>query len=210
MSDSKYQSSLIDLVAMSVRHSHIPLVLHACCGPCSLMPVRMLQEEGFAPTLLWTNDNIAPQSEHDLRRDTLVAWARDVAGIPFVELAYESAAWEQRVAPLGFAPTRCSACYQERLHKACLWARDHGFSYIATTLAVSPYQQFEACRDMLYRNAERMNLIPVWRDWREYYPEATTRSRELQMYRQNYCGCRFSAAEAALERITHLSSSTSE
>ena len=43
-------------------------------------------------------------------------------------------------------------------------------------------------------------LTPVIRDFRPWYPQATVRSRELGMYRQNYCGCRFSAAEAALDR----------
>ena len=48
--------------------------------------------------------------------------------------------------------------------------------------------------------APRYGLVPVWRDFRPFYPEATRESRELGMYRQNYCGCRFSAAEAAIER----------
>ena len=42
--------------------------------------------------------------------------------------------------------------------------------------------------------------MPVIRDWRPFYADATRESRELGMYRQNYCGCRFSAAEAAIER----------
>ena len=42
--------------------------------------------------------------------------------------------------------------------------------------------------------------MPVTRDWRPLYPQATRESRERGMYRQNYCGCRFSAAEAAIER----------
>jgi hypothetical protein len=37
-------------------------------------------------------------------------------------------------------------------------------------------------------------------DFRERYPDATRRSRELGMYRQNYCGCAPSAAEAERDR----------
>ena len=80
-------------------------------------------------------------------------------------------------------------------------ACDEGFDHIATTLAVSPYQLFETCNDVLTRLATAQGLTPVIRDFRPWYPEATRRSRELGMYRQNYCGCRFSAAEAALDRI---------
>ena len=35
-----------------------PLLLHACCGPCSLEPVKLLRAEGFEPTICWTNPNI--------------------------------------------------------------------------------------------------------------------------------------------------------
>ena len=65
---------------------------------------------------------------------------------------------------------------------------------------VSPYQLFDACGEILRATAPRYGLVPVWRDFRPFYPEATRESRELGMYRQNYCGCRFSAAEAAIER----------
>ena len=71
---------------------------------------------------------------------------------------------------------------------------------MSTTLVVSPYQLFEACGEILATLAPRYGLTPVWRDFRPHYPEATRESRELGMYRQNYCGCRFSAAEAAIER----------
>ena len=79
-------------------------------------------------------------------------------------------------------------------------AKREGFDYIATTLAVSPYQLFETCNDVLVRLAGSHGLTPVIRDFRPWYPQATLRSRELGMYRQNYCGCRFSAAEAAMDR----------
>ena len=65
---------------------------------------------------------------------------------------------------------------------------------------MSPYQLFDTCREVLEGLAGAYGLTMVWRDFRDWYPTATTRSRELGMYRQNYCGCRFSAAEAAIER----------
>ena len=79
-------------------------------------------------------------------------------------------------------------------------AQERGFEFVGTTLAVSPYQLFDTCNDVLERLAAARGLTPVIRDFRPYYPEATRRSRELGMYRQNYCGCRFSAVEAAMVR----------
>ena len=71
---------------------------------------------------------------------------------------------------------------------------------MSTTLAVSPYQLFDDCGELLGSIARAHGLVPVWQDFRPFYPEATRESRELGMYRQNYCGCRFSAAEACMER----------
>ena len=116
-----------------------PLLLHACCGPCSLEPLRLLRAEGYEPTICWTNPNIQPVEEHDLRLRTLMAWAREVAHV-------------------------------------------------------------DTCTELLVTRAARNGLTAVVRDFRPWYPQATQEARELGMYRQNYCGCRFSAAEAAIER----------
>ena len=178
-----------------------PLLLHACCGPCSIEPVRLLREEGFEPTICWTNPNIQPLSEFERRLATLRAWARDVARVDVVVAGDDRAAWERACAPAGFdRERRCRACYALRLEETCRAARERGFEFVSTTLAVSPYQLFDACGEILRAAAARHGLTPVWRDFRPFYPEATRTSRELGMYRQNYCGCRFSAAEAAIER----------
>ncbi len=181
--------------------SGTPLLLHACCGPCSLEPVELLRAEGFEPVICWSNPNIQPVEEHDRRLRVLLEWARDVAGVRVVVAADDRAAWERGVAPFAFdRPRRCRACYALRLAEACRVAEREGIGHIATTLAVSPYQLFGACSDVLEKLARTHGLVPVIRDFRPWYSEATRLSRELGMYRQNYCGCRFSALEAALDR----------
>ena len=178
-----------------------PLLLHACCGPCSLEPVRLLREEGFEPVICWTNPNIQPVAEHDLRLRTLQRWAREVARVEVIVAGDDRAAWERVAAPAGFdRQRRCRACYALRLAESCRVAAQRGFDCISTTLAVSPYQLFEVCNEQLVALARAHGLEAVVRDFRPQYPKATRRSRELGMYRQNYCGCRFSAAEAAIER----------
>lgn len=178
-----------------------PLLLHACCGPCSIEPLRLLREEGFEPVICWTNPNIQPIREHDLRLRTLMRWAEEEARVKVLVAADDRAAWERTVAPAGFDRLRrCRACYALRLSEACRVAQEHGFEHVSTTLAVSPYQLHDTCDELLVAIAESRGLTPVVRDFRPYYPKATKESRELGMYRQNYCGCRFSAAEAAIER----------
>lgn len=178
-----------------------PLLLHACCGPCSLEPVKYLCEEGFEPTICWTNPNIQPIEEHDKRLKTLLAWADEVAHVPVIVAEDRRDLWEAKVAPAGLArEARCRACYRVRLEESCRVAKKEGFHYISTTLVVSPYQLFDACHEVLSKLAPKYGLEEVWRDFRPHYPESVTDSRALGMYRQNYCGCRFSAAEAVIER----------
>lgn len=182
-------------------HPGTPLLLHACCGPCSLEPLKLLRQEGWDPLICWTNPNIAPVAEHDLRLRTLQAWAHDIAHVDVIVAGDDRESWERKVAPAGLKrERRCRACYAQRLEESCRVAVEQGFEFISTTLVVSPYQLFEVCHEVLFALAHRYGLTPVWRDFRPYYPEATIESRELNMYRQNYCGCRFSAAEAALDR----------
>lgn len=177
------------------------LLLHACCGPCTLEPFRILVEEGFEPVVFYANPNIEPHEEYVHRLETLKTWA-DENGVPVVEAPYDNEAWRERVANQTFdeRAERCRACYRVRLEESAAYALEHGFEALGTTLSVSPYQHTEIIHEELDRVCAETGLTAVFEDYRPYYPEATERSRALGMYRQNYCGCALSEAEAAAER----------
>jgi len=178
------------------------LLLHACCGPCLLEPLDELAAAADEVVIVYANPNIHPAEEYERRRDTLLAYARE-AGVEVVEVAYDPAAWMRAVGPLADAgPERCRACYRLRLGQAARYAAQNGFSAIATTLTVSPYQDAIAIREEGERAAAEAGIEYVHRDFRDRYPEATRRSRELGMYRQNYCGCVLSDLEARRQRET--------
>jgi len=95
---------------------------------------------------------------------------------------------------------RCRLCYRLRLEEAATVAAQNGYEGLSTTLAVSPYQFTDVIRQELERACGRAGVQPYFEDYRPYYDEATRISRELQMYRQNYCGCRFSIREGEATR----------
>ena len=176
------------------------MLLHACCGPCSLEPTRVLAQQGYRITIAFVNPNIQPADEYATRLETLRGWAAG-EGVEVVEGPCDRGAWERDVSRYGTnRAARCAACYELRLRAAADMAAQGGFDCMSTTLAVSPYQLFDACGAALARQAARVGVQAVWQDFRPLYPEATRRAKALGLYRQNYCGCRFSAAEAALER----------
>lgn len=205
------------------------LLLHACCGPCAIMPTRLLRADGHNITLFYTNSNIAPASEYEKRLSELRTYALREE-FPLAEGEYNPALWEQLVAPVGeslknYSPAfgeqaaeshtaesvselldderrseRCRLCYRMRLEEAAAYACENGFDGLATTLAVSPYQFGDICAEELTQACANTGLEPLWQDFTPYYGDATRISRELGMYRQNYCGCRFSVKEAEATR----------
>ena len=179
------------------------ILLHACCGPCSLEPVRLLREAGHELAVYFANSNIHPQPEYQHRLDTLRMWA-DEEGIPVIEGTYDVESWNDTAGQFGAnADTRsdrCRACYRLRLEETARYAAAHGFEGLSTTLSVSPYQYTDIIREEVEHAAAQQGLQAVFEDFRPHYDEATRRSRALGMYRQNYCGCRYSAVEAARER----------
>lgn len=169
-------------------------------------PVRLLRAAGHDPTIAYMNSNIAPADEYAHRLSTLRAWAAGEQ-LNVLEGAYDPAAWEACAGRVGEAANdparrkaRCRACYRLRFEEAAALAAEQGFDALGTTLSVSPYQYTDVIREELERAAAAAGVQPLFEDYRPFYDEATHRSRELGMYRQNYCGCRFSAAEAAVER----------
>ena len=187
-----------------VDRKHMKLLLHACCGPCSLEPVRILQRSGHDITIAYMNANIHPAAEYDRRLATLRAWA-NTAHVDVIEGVYDPLTWEERVGTLAGEPQRtredrCRACYRLRFEETARYAAAHGFEGISTTLSVSPYQYTDAIRDELEAIGRASHIDIVFEDFRSFYDEATRLSRSLGMYRQNYCGCRLSQAEAEVER----------
>lgn len=182
------------------------LLMHACCGPCSLEPIRILRERGLEPHIYYINSNIAPFAEYERRLETIRKWTAE-EGIPFTEGPYDPGSWERAVAAVakpacdeGNREQRCRACYRLRFEESAKHASENGYTALGTTLSVSPYQYTEAIRDELEATCAKWGLRPAFEDWRPYYDNATRRSREAGMYRQNYCGCAYSKIEAERER----------
>ena len=180
------------------------VLLHACCGPCSIEPARLLLEQGHDITIAYLNSNIDDSHEYKKRLDTLLAWA-DSEGIEVVEGIYDPKQWNTIIAQHWHEgddrALRCQTCYRFRFDELARMADEGGYDAIGTTLSVSPYQYTQLIKEMLHQAAAPYpELAVLFTDYRPYYPAATQKSRELEMYRQNFCGCHWSSAEAADER----------
>jgi predicted adenine nucleotide alpha hydrolase (AANH) superfamily ATPase len=171
------------------------ILLHICCGPCASACIERLRHEGFDVTLFFSNANIAPRDEYELRRDT----ARRLAEITEADFVEDTDAshqeWLENVAkglegePEGGA--RCRRCFAFNMSRAAAYAKENGFEKFTTSLTVSPHKRsatvFEAGREA---GGEAFAEIDFKK--RDGFKRSVTLAAEYGLYRQSYCGCEFS------------------
>lgn len=171
------------------------LLLHTCCAPCALYPVQELAGD-WQLTLYFENPNVHPRWEWAKRRDELTKHAAGL-GLEVVTIDYEPHSWSSRVLT-GSAdpkPERCKRCYSMRLESTAAYAARNRFAAFSTTLLVSPYQDHEGVIEAGTAAAETHRVQFIAQDFRQGYKWGVGRSKELRMYRQNYCGCVLSLIE---------------
>ncbi len=169
------------------------ILLHACCGPCAIFPVKTLREENFCVTGFFYPDNIHPYTESLKRRETLVDYARRIELPLMFKEGYDLEGFLRKV--VFNESDRCAVCYRERLEATAETARRSGFDAFSTTLLYSKFQRHEAIRDLGEKMSREKGIRFVYRDFRIGWKEGIQTSKRLGMYRQQYCGCIYSEKE---------------
>lgn len=178
------------------------LLLHTCCAPCSISCIESLRAEGIEPTLFWYNPNIHPYQEYKARRDTLVAYARQIQAALILDEDYGLRSFTAHVAQ--DIAHRCAYCYAVRLEETARYAAEHGFSHICTTLLISPYQNHALLQQTGERMAEQYGVELLYRDFRPGFRAGQAKARELGLYLQKYCGCVFSEEDRYQKQIQRV------
>lgn len=184
------------------------LLLHTCCAPCSVYPLKTLRKEGVEPTLFWYNPNIQPYSEYKARRDCLKTYAKEKQVELIVEDEYGLDEFLCNVLKdveekdfVEVMKNRCqNYCYPKRLRKAFEYAKNNGFDTISTTLLYSIYQKHDIIKDLMELYANEFGIDFLYRDFREGWREGQDEARAAGLYMQKYCGCVFSEEESGMGR----------
>ena len=173
------------------------LLLHSCCGPCSSAVLERLREH-FRITVLYYNPNIEPEEEYLHRKaeqQRLLGILGD--GIGWMPCGYDHEAFDAFAPAMGEEPEggkRCLACFALRLNETAEKAREHGFEYFTTTLSVSPHKNAENVNRAGEEAARRSGVKYLYADFKKKngYLRSLQLSAEYGLYRQDYCGCRYS------------------
>ncbi|MBQ9436897.1 MAG: epoxyqueuosine reductase QueH [Lachnospiraceae bacterium] len=209
-----YQLQL-DKVLEGSRGKAPLLLLHSCCAPCSSYCLEYLREY-FRITVFYYNPNITDSQEYQMRKaeqlrliQALNSQAESIDSlhnkIQVLDGDYEPEVYLERVKGYEECPEggeRCRICFSLRLEETARQAVSLGFDYFCTTLTISPLKNAQLLNEIGQEIGERYGIPFLPSDFKKRggYQRSIELSKEYGLYRQDYCGCGFSKAEAAKRR----------
>lgn len=178
------------------------LALHSCCAPCSSYVLEYLSQY-FDITLFYYNPNIYPPQEYNHRLSEQLRLCK-ILNIPTFPCIYDPERYLEYVKGFEQEPeggARCTKCFTLRLDYTASLAKKQGFSLLATTLTISPHKNAPLINSIGENIAKKhaIQWLPGDFKKKEGYKRSIQLSKEYELYRQNYCGCRFSMPESTPE-----------
>ncbi|MDD6327176.1 MAG: epoxyqueuosine reductase QueH [Eubacteriales bacterium] len=179
------------------------LLLHVCCAPCSSYVLELLSAQ-YDITVYFYNPNITRESEYGKRVEELkrfVAEAPFAKNVRIIEEVYAPDEFFEMAKGLEDEPergTRCYKCYEQRMRKTAFYAKKNGYDLFTTTLSISPHKNATWLNEIGERLGAEYGIAYMYSDFKKKngYARSIELSKEYNLYRQNYCGCVFSEAEA--------------
>jgi len=192
-----YDKLMVDTIS---RLNYIPkILLHSCCAPCSTYCIKELSRH-LLVTVFYYNPNIDTKEEYLLRlneQKRFISEYKTENKVDFLEMGYTPVDFEKIAVGRENLPERgerCFLCYKLRLEKTAIEAKKLGYDYFATTLTLSPLKCAEKINEIGKVLEKAYNIRYLTSDFkkREGYKQSLLLSKEYNLYRQNYCGCRYS------------------
>ncbi len=182
------------------------ILLHACCGICSGYPISYLQDMGYLVVVYFYNPNIFPQEEYNMRLEAEKKLC-NYFGCELIIGDYETDVYYSCVSGLENEPEkgkRCDKCFELRLEKAAQKALELDIKEFTTSMVISPHKNYDKLTKIGQRIALKYNLSYVSTNFRKNdgFLKTNQISKSLNLYRQNYCGCKFAMPEK--QKISYI------
>lgn len=171
------------------------VLLHVCCAPDASYGVPAMQER-YRVTGFFFNPNIEPGEEYARRLEA----ARRLQD--FLPFAMEVASggdeeWQDAVRGLEEEPEkgrRCEACIRMRLRRTANEAKQQRFPAFSTVLTVSPKKDASMVNRIGREEGGLAGVRFIEADMKKNdgFRKSVEISKKLGIYRQDYCGCRYS------------------
>jgi len=171
----------------------LKILLHICCAPCAIYPVKFLREQGMDVMGFFYRHNIHPYTECLKRQEALEFYAEQISLRVIYQDGYDLEGFIQNVA---FRESnRCSYCYHERLRSTALVAKRGKFDYFTSTLLYSKFQKHDTIKSMGESIGKSVGVKFYYQDFRTGWKNGIEESKNIGLYRQQYCGCIYSEKE---------------
>lgn len=171
------------------------ILIHACCGICSGYPISVLKEMGYDPVVYFANPNLDSEEEFEKRLKA----QKIVCMYHWVDLEVEKYNHEEFLSvSKGYENEpekglRCVKCIELRLKMTAEKARQMNIKNFTSSLVISPHKNFGMISDIGKRLAgDDLNYVAIDFKKKDGFLKTNQLSKELGLYRQNYCGCEFS------------------
>lgn len=190
---------------LALPNGHRRVLLHSCCAPCSGEVMEAMLASGIEYTIFFYNPNIHPLKEYELRKNENIRFAEKF-GVPFVDADYDRDEWFERARGMEDAPergVRCTMCFDMRFERTALYAHEHGFAVMTSSLGISRWKDMQQINGCGHRAAGRYPGLSYWdHNWRKGGGSARMIeiSKREQFYQQEYCGCVYSLRDTNRHR----------
>ena len=183
------------------------ILLHSCCAPCSTHCIKTLTPY-FDITVLYYNPNIEPYEEYLKRKEEEIRFINEFPHtnkIDIMDCDYDNDLFLEMSKGLEMEPergARCIKCYYLRMNKTAIEDKNNNYDYFATTLTLSPLKDAKKLNEIGEKLQEKHNVKYLYSDFKkkEGYKDSIEMSKEYNLYRQDYCGCKFSKRDRDKEK----------
>ncbi len=166
------------------------ILLHMCCGPCSVYPVNFLHKHDAVIMGYFYGHNIHPYTEYLKRRDAVAICSEKQGFDVIYEKGYNI---ENFLRNTAFRESqRCVFCYHDRLKSAAHIAKHGKFDFFTSTLLYSKFQKHEMIRSIGEALGKEVGVPFFYEDFRKGWKDGIEESKKMGLYRQQYCGCIYS------------------
>ncbi len=186
----------MDEVLKTLGPQRPKLLLHACCGPCSSAVLEKL-----------CSCRCGPSYRQHLACRRILPPGRGAekvrgAGAPAGGHGHRRTTTTRRSSIRlcrGWKTSRSGAghtvCYRLRMRRAAPCAKEHGFDWFTTTLSISPHKDAARINQIGQELEAEFGIGHLPSDFKKQngYLRSLQLSEEYGLYRQDYCGCEFSA-----------------
>lgn len=184
------------------------ILLHSCCAPCSSYVITFLSNY-FDITILYYNPNIYPKEEYEKRKKEQIKLIKSLKTknkLNYLDCDYDNDIYNSLIT--GYenckeGGSRCHICFNLRLEKTAIIAKENNFDYFCSTLTVSPHKNSKIINEIGIDLSNKYKIKWLYSDFKknEGYKQSIELSKKYELYRQDYCGCIYSKKEREQQKL---------